>query len=183
MRKKNIKQEGYYMEERNENKKKDENEKDENIKKDENEKKLDIKSMRTFGEKHTDSIANLITALAKAQLQMTNGSKSKQGYGYKYMELGTIIDIARKPLAENGLVIIQSHEIIRDGVNLPIVVTHTTIAHESGEWFKSSIELVMTPMKQLTSSQIAGVAMTYGRRYSLQAMLLISGEEDTDGTV
>ena len=112
--------------------------------------------------------------------KILNGSKDKQGYGYKYMELGTLIDIARPHLSANGVAVIQSHELVK-GVT-PSVVTHTTIIHESGEWHKSSIELPIKVMPQLSQAQMIGVNCTYGRRYSLQSVCLIASEDDTDAS-
>jgi len=139
-----------------------------------------IPEYRTFGETMSDSIGNLFGALALAQGKMTNGAKDKQGYGYKYMELGTLIEIARPALAENGIGIIQTHELVKG--KSPSVVTHTTIGHSSGEWHKSSIELPIKVMPQLSSAQMIGVNCTYGRRYALQAICLIASEEDSDAT-
>ena len=139
-----------------------------------------VPEYRTFPSSQSDNIGGLAGALAKAQGSMSNGAKDKQGYGYKYMELGSIIDIARKPLADNGICIIQTHELVKG--ESPSVVTHTTLAHESGEWFKSAIELPIKVMSQLSQAQMIGVNCTYGRRYSLQALLLIASEEDTDAS-
>jgi len=131
-----------------------------------------------FNESMSICIGNLAGALAKAQGQMSNGAKGKQGFNYKYMELGSLIDIARKPLSDNELAVIQTHQLIKG--TKPSVVTHTTIAHSSGEWFKSSIELPIAIMKQLSQAQMIGVNCTYGRRYALQSICLIASEEDTD---
>lgn len=135
---------------------------------------------RLFPESHSESLGNLALALSKAQGAMSNGSKDKQGYGYKYMELGTLVDIARPALAANELAIIQTHELAKG--TAPSVVTHTTIMHSSGEWHKSSIELPIKPMPQLTPSQLVGIGATYGRRYALQSICLVASDEDTDGT-
>jgi len=146
-------------------------------------KKEEVKAVpepRTFPESSSPTIGGLAFALAKAQGAMSNGSKDKQGYGYKYMELGSITDIARKALSDNELAIVQSHELVKGSV--PSVVTHTTLLHSSGEWFKSSIELPIKVMNNLSPAQVIGVNCTYGRRYSLQSLLLIASEEDTDAS-
>ena len=141
---------------------------------------IPVPDYRVFGESMSDEIDELAGAMAKAQGEMTNGSKDKQGYGYKYMELGTLIDIARPALAKAGIAIIQSHELIKGAA--PSVVTHTTMMHQSGQWHKSSIELPIKVMPQLSQAQMIGVNCTYGRRYSLQSLCLIASEEDTDAT-
>jgi hypothetical protein len=133
---------------------------------------------RVFGESMSEEIGQLAGALAKAQGAMSNGAKDKQGYGYKYMELGALIDIARPALAANAISIIQSHELVKG--KSPSVVTHTTVMHESGQWHKSSIELPIKVKQQLSQAQMIGVNCTYGRRYALQAICLIASEDDTD---
>ena len=135
---------------------------------------------RKFEESMSPTIGELAGAMAKAQGQMTNGSKDKQGYGYKYMTLSNLTEIAREPLSKAGLAVIQSHELVRGEV--PTVVTHTTIMHNSGEWHKSSIELPITIMSNLSLPQMVGVVATYGRRYALQAVCLIAAEEDNDAS-
>jgi len=133
-----------------------------------------------INEEFSEEIGQLALAMAKAQGAMTNGKKSKEGYGYNYMDLASLIDIMRQPLADNGLAVMRTHQLSRVGTLS--VITRTTIAHESGQWFKSSIDIPIAIMKQLTSAQMMGIAATYGRRYSLQALSLIASEEDTDGT-
>ena len=135
---------------------------------------------RIFDESHSNSIGELAGALAKAQGAMTNNIKNAQGYGYKYGTLDTLTDIARPALSVNGLAIIHTHELVKSST-APSVVTHTTLMHESGQWHKSSIELPIKAMKQLSPAQIIGIVCTYGRRYTLQSLCLIASEEDTDG--
>lgn len=139
-----------------------------------------IEAARVFDIKMSPTIGNLAEALAKAQGEMANGVKGKAGYGYKYMELGSLIDIARPALTKNKIAVYQSHELISKAK--PSVVTHTILMHSSGEWIQNSLELPITIMKQLTPAQMVGVVATYGRRYALQAVCLIASEDDTDGT-
>jgi len=148
------------------------------------EKAIEVKKVEnTLGvlvEETSDSLGNLALALAKAQGDMSNGSKGKQGYGYKYMELGALIDIARPALTKNEIAVIQTHELHKGST--PSVITHTTLMHSSGEWHKSSIELPIKVMPQLSQAQMIGVNCTYGRRYALQAVCLIASEDDNDGS-
>ena len=136
---------------------------------------------RIFAESMSPEIGELAGAMAKAQGAMSNGPKDKQGYGYTYLQLPTLLDIARKPLSENGIAIIQSHELVKG--KSPSVVTHTTVMHSSGQWMKSSLELPVHVMKQLSAAQMAGVVMTYGRRYALQSIFMIGADEDSDGSI
>ena len=136
---------------------------------------------RLFNESMSAEVGEIAGAMAKAQGEMSNGAKDKQGYGYKYMELSTLIDIARPALSKNGIAIMQSHELNRSNKK-PSVVTHTTVMHSSGQWFKSSIDLPIHEMKQLSVAQMMGVCMTYGRRYALQSICLIASEDDSDAS-
>ena len=135
---------------------------------------------RVFNESMSNTIGELAGALAKAQGAMENGTKGKQGYGYKYMELGALIEIARPELSKNGIAVHQSHELVKG--KTPSVVTHTTVMHASGEWFKSSLELPIKMTANLSPSQAVGVNCTYGRRYALQSICLVASEEDTDAS-
>ena len=138
--------------------------------------KINPQPTRVFNESMSENIGNLAGALAKAQGLMINGAKDKAGYGYNYLELSGVIDIARKPLSDNELAVHQSHELTRQG-KTGSVVTHTTVMHSSGEWMKSSLELPIHVMKQLTMAQMIGVNCTYGRRYALQSLCLIASED------
>ena len=140
-----------------------------------------VNTPRVFGECMSTHIGELAGALAKAQGEMANGAKAKSGYNYKYMELGQLIDIIRPALSKHGVAVIQTHELVKGAS--PSVVTHTTLMHSSGQWHKSSLELPMKIMSQLTPAQMIGVNCTYGRRYALQAVCLVASEDDTDGRV
>ena len=124
-------------------------------------------------------IGDFAGAMAKAQGSMQQASKDKKGYGYTYMTLNNLIDVIKKPLADNEISFMQTHYLVK-GAN-PSVVTETIMMHSSGQWLKSSFEIPIAIMKQLSAAQMAGVAATYGRRYALQAMTGIAADEDTDG--
>ena len=136
-------------------------------------------ALKIYPESASETIGFLAGALAKAQGEMTNGAEDKQGYGYKYMTLPSLADIARPALAKNDIAIIQTHELSRK--DPASVITHTTVMHKSGEWHKSSLELPIKVMPQLSPAQMIGVCATYGRRYALQGICLVAAEEDTDG--
>ncbi len=80
-------------------------------------------------------------------------------------------DAARQPLAENGLSVVQS--IATDG---PKVTVTTLLMHSSGEWIESELTLTATKF----DPQGIGSASTYGRRYSLAAIVGVC-QEDDDG--
>jgi hypothetical protein len=137
--------------------------------------------VRKFTESMSDNIADLAFALCKVQAACSNGKKDTQGYGYEYMSLDQLTDIIRPHLLEAGLAVFQGHE-LNKGAN-PTVITHLTLMHASGQWYKSSLEIPIAVMKQLSAAQMIGVAATYGRRYQLQAAFMIAAETDSDGTI
>lgn len=136
---------------------------------------------RFFSESMSNEIGELAGALAKAQGLMINGSKDKQGFGYKYMTLGNLTDIARPALSSNGIAILQTHELVKG--EKPSVITYTTVMHSSGQWHKSALELPIKVMNQLSQAQMVGVNCTYGRRYALQAICMIAAEDDQDAAI
>ena len=132
--------------------------------------------------KRSEEFGIVAKALAAAQGCMMNGLKSKEAYNYSYMDLGQLLDIVRPHLTANGLCLIQTHELFvrRNG---PSIITHTILAHESNQWFETSLEVPVENAKGLSKAQCEGIAATYGRRYAIQALCMVTSEADTDGSV
>ncbi len=126
----------------------------------------------------SDDISSLAKDLCKANGQMTNGKKDKEGYGYSYMTLGNLSEIVRPVLTKNNLAVMQTHN-----SNGKTVTTHTKLIHSSGQWITTSLEIPLVASKQLSVPQQVGVICTYSRRYALQAMFMIVAEDDNDGKV
>lgn len=118
----------------------------------------------------------LMAALAKANVELTNPTKDKTAnagaYGYKYASLDTILAHVRPVLAKHGLSIIQDVT-LADG---RAVVT-TRLLHASGQ----SITFGPVTWASGPDIQKAGGAITYLRRYALTAALSVAADEDTDG--
>lgn len=131
--------------------------------------------------KHSESLDQLATALAAAQGAMAGARKSSRNTFFKsdYADLASVWEAARKPLADNGLSVIQSgsckvpsppttgtgNDIT--AVHLPSVIVTTMLLHSSGQWV--SDELEMWP-KDWTPQSI-GTCIAYGRRYQLAAFV------------
>lgn len=126
----------------------------------------------------SESITNLTKALIEAQLELQNPDKNTQGYGYKYADLASILDLVKPVLKKYHLAISQ---LAGDDGNGKVGVT-TILMHESGEYLSSTLYLPIPDMASANSTQRAGASITYARRYSLSAILNISADEDTDGT-
>jgi hypothetical protein len=124
-------------------------------------------------EMESEQIAELATALAKAQSVMKAAVINKQNphFKNKYADLASVFEAVRKPLTDNGLSITQTTQ-LRDGMFLLV----TTMGHVSGQWRRSEY-----PLPLGAKPQELGSALTYGRRYSLSAICGIAADEDDDG--
>lgn len=121
----------------------------------------------------------LAGALAKAQAAFPPITRDREvtvtsrrtgaTYKFRYAPLDTIFSAVRAPLSENGLAIVQ----LLDGADLV-----TMLMHESGVSIHGRVPL---PRVEGESVQEYGSAVTYLRRYALQAILGIASEEDDDG--
>jgi len=129
---------------------------------------------------HSDDIGELAGALAKAQGLISNAKKDSEGYGYSYSDIGSNFEAVRKPLSQNNLAVIHGHSL--KNTKSPTVITTVMLAHESGQWIKSTLEVPLTVMKGLSIPQSIGVVATYSRRYLLQAITGLA-TEDNDAAV
>ncbi len=123
----------------------------------------------------SDEIKELVSALSKAQGAMRPAvfNRINPHFKNRYADFTSCMDCCRDPLSNNGLSIMQYCETVNEKLMLV-----TMLAHTSGQWMKSYFPL--NPMKM--DSQSIGSAMTYGKRYSLSAMLgIVSDDEDDDG--
>jgi len=125
--------------------------------------------------KHSESIALLAGALAKAQLQIEPASKNATNPHFRshYADLASIWDACRGPLNTNGLSIVQfpcDGDVGRTGLC-------TMLLHSSGEY----ISEVVTTRSQKDDPQGLGSALTYLRRYALAAVVGVTATEDDDG--
>lgn len=123
----------------------------------------------------SESIGKLAEALSKAQAEMSGAKKdaSNPFFKSKYADLEAVWEACRKPLTDNGLAVVQTLQ-----QSDKCVVIKTTLMHSSGEWIDS--ELSLMPAK--ADAQGIGSAISYGRRYSLAAMVGIY-QTDDDGEV
>lgn len=93
--------------------------------------------------------------------------KTGGAYTFSYAPLDSVLAAVRGPLAENGLAVVQ----LLDEDSLV-----TRLIHESGASLQGRIDLPQT-----AGIQEMGSAVTYLRRYALQALLGIAAEDDDDG--
>ncbi|MDB4261571.1 ERF family protein [bacterium] len=119
----------------------------------------------------SESIKSLAAALCKAQGEMGGAAKGKANpfFKSKYADLSAVIQAIKEPFASNGLSYVQFP--IEDNSRIGI---ETILMHESGEWLSQKFTVQLT--KQ--DAQGAGSAITYCRRYGLQAVAGIPSEDD-----
>ena len=123
-------------------------------------------------EYQSNEINDLAKALNKAQTEELFALKDSTNpfFKSKYADLSSVWDVARKPLTDNGLAVVQTMGQSEDGN--PVIIT--TLMHISGQWIRG--HLTVNPVKD--DPQALGSAITYGRRYSLSAILGICPDDD-----
>ena len=119
----------------------------------------------------SESIKNIAIAMCKAQGEMGGALKGEENpfFKKKYADLGAVVQAVKEPFASNGLSYVQFP--IESAGRIGI---ETILMHESGEWLSNSFTVQLS--KQ--DAQGAGSAITYCRRYSLQAIAGIPSEDD-----
>lgn len=122
---------------------------------------------------HSEKIDELVKALIIVQSNLKPAHKDKENpfFHSEYASISAIYDTCRDLLAQNGLAVIQTTDIINDNTCLI-----TTLAHSSGQWIRGYLPLNM--VKKDPQSQ--GSAITYARRYALAAIVGVI-QEDDDG--
>jgi hypothetical protein len=117
--------------------------------------------------------ATIAEALAAAQAELTDPVKDAVNPHFKsrYADLATVLKTVRPVLARHGIALVQTTDII-DGVT--VLVTRLL-------WRDEEIlgRYPVQPVKP--DPQGLGSAMTYARRYALQAIVAVAADDDDDG--
>ena len=121
----------------------------------------------------SELISDLATALCSAQAEMGGAVKDSNNPFFKsnYADLTSVIKVIKEPFAKHGLSFVQLPVTSVGGNGIGVA---TMLMHSSGEWIKSEYLL---PMDKVTP-QGAGSAITYARRYALQALAGIPSVDD-----
>lgn len=119
----------------------------------------------------SEQINELAAALSKAQSAMVGAKKDSANPFFKsnYADLAAVMAAISKPFADNGLSFIQS-----PGFDEARIVVTTRIMHASGQWIEG--DTVLPPTKN--DAQGYGSAITYAKRYGLQAMAGVPSVDD-----
>lgn len=121
--------------------------------------------------KQSETIANLAAAMAAAQGSMGAAIKGNSNpfFKSKYADLGSVIQAIKPHFAEHGLSYVQFPVTGENAVGVT-----TRLMHSSGEWLEQEYFIPLGKM----DAQAAGSAITYARRYALQAIAGIPAEDD-----
>lgn len=125
-------------------------------------------------------INELTKALVAARKEMNSVGKGATAHYGNYADLNTFIDASIDHLLAHDIMVTQppvTQFIPSDSNQVPstlLIGCTTLIMHSSGQWMSSTLLL---PCMDL-SPQAAGGVITYSRRYSLQAILLLPAKDD-----
>jgi hypothetical protein len=119
----------------------------------------------------SDDIAELATALSKAQGEILDAAKAAENpyFKSKYADLAAVRGVIREPMAKHGLSLVQLPKTVDGGV-----MVETMLLHSSGQYIKSA--LFMPAAK--SDAHGIGSAITYARRYSIMSILSLATEDD-----
>lgn len=122
----------------------------------------------------SETCGALAKALTAAQAEMKNPPKDSVNPHFKsrYADLATVRDAVIPVLNRHGLSVVQLPCEVEAGAAL-----RTVLLHESGEWLGSTMLLRATK----SDPQGIGSAITYARRFSLQAIAGVAADDDDDG--
>ena len=121
----------------------------------------------------SESVKEIYGALvAIGDIQNPPKNATNPHFKNRYADLSGILDAVKPNLKKNGLAVVQGVEAEGNQVKI-----QTRIIHISGEWIESELTLQAAG----TDPQKIGSAITYGRRYSISAILNIAADDDDDG--
>lgn len=127
----------------------------------------------------SEQINELAVALSKAQAVLEGAEKSAQNPHLKnrYADLGSVWDAIRKPMADNGLSVVQCL-LETEPADGDSILLRTVLMHTSGQWIESVLRMPFAGSKATNAAQAAGSAITYARRYALSSMLGVCPADD-----
>jgi hypothetical protein len=121
----------------------------------------------------SENLNELATALCKAQNEMGGAVKDAKNPFFKssYADLTSVIKAIKEPFNKNGLSYVQLPTTSDGGKGIGV---KTILMHTSGQFIESEFYLPITK----ADPQAGGSAITYARRYALQAMAGIPTADD-----
>ena len=119
-------------------------------------------------------IGEIAAAFCKAQAKFEGARKdsSNPAYHSKYADLSSIVEAALPALNAHDIAVLQPAQL-----NGKSVTVLTRLLHKSGQYFESDLTMPAV-MRERFDAQSVGSAITYARRYSLQALICLAAEDD-----
>lgn len=116
----------------------------------------------------SETIGKLAAALVKSQKEIEGAKKDSNNpfFKSKYANLETVIEAVKKPLNNHGITFLQI--VTLEGVE-------TVLLHESGEFISGITPVIVA---KPNDPQALGSAITYAKRYGLQAIVGLPSEDD-----
>ena len=123
------------------------------------------------------SITKIAPSLLAAQKEMGDAAKSAKNPFFKSMfaDLNSVREAVMPALNKHGVTVLQLTTPGPEGRQF----LRTLLLHESGEFLGSDTEIVCSKQND---PQALGSAMSYARRYGLQAMLCVGAVDDDGNT-
>jgi hypothetical protein len=133
---------------------------------------------------HSEKINLVGRAIKNVQSECGAVKKSKTGYKFKYADLTQILECIELLCDKYDLSVLQE---AAPGENGSIIVKTFILHNESGQWIEGGVPvmpakwpLVYNEKEKDNGSHSSGSMLTYGRRYGLASMFMIT-QEDDDG--
>src|SRR5256885_1241353 len=136
--------------------------------------KTEQKGTLKFGFRTNPDITAIAEAMVSAQAEFGAAIKDSANPAYrsKYADLSACIEATQKALNKYGIAVMQAPQL--DG---QMVTITTRLQHKSGQWYESDLSLPAVQRERF-DAQSVGSAITYARRYSLQAVLNLATTDD-----
>lgn len=124
-------------------------------------------------------IGEIAPAFCQAQAEFQAAAKAAENPAYmrggkasRYADLSSVIEAALPALNKYGIGVLQPAYLSNGNA-----VVMTRLQHKSGQYFESELTMP-SPGRQGFTAQTVGSAITYARRYSLQALICLAAEDD-----
>lgn len=138
--------------------------------------------------RRSEKIGDLVAALTRARKKFRKVVKRSANpyYGSKYADLEELTDATLIDLADEGINVFQMPSTV--GRSVKVI---TLMAHTSEQWIEATLTLPgvsksskrereETGERERFDPQTIGIAMTYARRYSYQAIVMLAAEQEDD---
>ncbi len=126
-----------------------------------------------------ENLGGLFHALSMAQGKFTAVKKGATGHGYNYADLESVLKATTPITSALGLSIVQMNVSKMFG-KTPLVGVKTILSHADGGWISGEVYMPTAKTKMNSLVQMAGVNITYLRRYGIQSALGLA-TTDNDG--